>query len=128
MEQNYIYKLYEANKIIELEKEFEKVYSPEIKVVVYMEPSQKALNIIIADRLFKLIKAYKATDFDCKPIVDGYLPFMYQDMPKSEKCCDDADVRRFYLRFLKRNFETFIADFKAQLLEQANSDLGETVN
>lgn len=127
MQKDYIYQLYKQNKIIELEREFEQKFSCQIKVVVYMAPSQKALNIIIADRTFKLIKEYKATDFDCKPVKEDSLHFMYQDMPKSEKCCDDAEVRKFYLRFMKRNFETFIDDFKSHLIAQANSDLGETV-
>ena len=128
MQKDYIYQLYKQNKIIELEREFENTYSPEIKVVVYMASSQRELNIIITDRTFKLIIAYKATDFDCKPVKEDCLHFLYQDMPKSEKCCDDADVRKFYLRFMKRNFTTFIEDFKTQLMEQANSDLGETVS
>lgn len=127
MQKDYIYQLYKQNKIIELEREFEQKFSCQIKAVVYMEPSQKVLNIIIADRTFKLIKAYKATDFDCEPRKEGFEPYIYQGLPLSEKCCDDTEVRKFYLRFMKRNFETFIDDFKSYLIAQANSDLGETV-
>lgn len=125
MEKDYIYQLYKQNKIIELEKAFESEFSKQIKTVIIMEPSQKVLDIIITDRLFKLIKAFRATDFDCEPFKDNLLPYMYKDMPKSEKYADAEEVRRFYLRFMAKNFNTYKADFKAQLIEQADLDLGE---
>lgn len=120
--ENYIYELYKKNAIIKLEKEIEQTY-PLVKASVAMSPSQKQLRIVLTDRNFHFIAGYEATDFDCKPVEQCYLPFGFDKLPKSEKCCDDVYFRRFYLRFMNNEFDTFYEDYKAHQLELVDKDL-----
>ena len=82
--ENYTYELAKQNKIVELEKEFEKEYS-QIKVSVYLHMNQKDIIIVICDRAFHFIKAFIASDFDCKHYKEDYLHQMYKELPKSDK-------------------------------------------
>ena len=120
--ENYIYELSKKNGVVKLEEAIEKTYS-QVKASVFMKASQRELYIIIADRCFHFIKAYEATDFDCKPIKQCYLPFGLDKLPESVKTCDDEYMRRFYLRFMKKEFESFYADYKAYQLELVDKDL-----
>ena len=65
--ENYIYELSKKEGIKKLEGEIEKTYQ-QVKATVFMKASQREMYIIIADRCFHFIKAYEASDFDCKPI------------------------------------------------------------
>ena len=122
--ENYIYELYKKGGIIELEKKIENTGNKLLKASVSMRPSQTQLLIVITDRHFHLIKAYEATEFDCKPIEQCCLPYGYDKLPKSEKgYCDDADFRKFYLRFMKNEFDTYYEDYKAHQLKLVDKDL-----
>ncbi len=120
--ENYIYELSKNNGIKKLEETIEKDYQ-QVKVSVFMKASQREMYIIIADRCFHFIKAYEASDFDCKSIEQCYLPFGLEKLPESVKTCDDAYMRRFYLRFMKKEFETYYDDYKAHQLELVDKDL-----
>ena len=120
--ENYTYELAKQNKIIELEKSLEREY-PEIKVSGYLHRNQKDIIIVICDRAFHFIKAYVATDFDCKHFKEDYLHQMYKELPKSDKYASDKEIRQFYLRFMKNNFETYYDDYKAYQLKLIDEDL-----
>jgi len=119
---NYIYELYKKNGIIKLEKALEDTYT-RAKASVRMQPSQKELRIVITDRNFHFIAAYEASDFNCKAILQSYLPFGLDKLPKSESTCDDETIRKFYLRFMKNEFETYYEDYKAYQLNLIEKDL-----
>ena len=120
--ENYIYELYKKKGIVELEKEIEQTY-PLVKAAVMMKPSQKQLSIVLTDRIFHFIAAYEASDFDCKPVEQCFLPYGFDELPKSEKCSDDKEIRKFYLRFMKREFETYYEDYKNYQLKLVDEDL-----
>ena len=119
---NYIYELYKKDGIKKLENELEKTYIV-VKATVTMQPSQRQLRIVLTDRNFHFIAAYEATDFDCKPIEQCYLTYGLDKLPKSEKCSDAETIRKFYLRFMKKEFETYYEDYKAHQLELVDKDL-----
>ena len=125
--ENYVYELAKQNKIIELEKALEKEY-PETKVSAYLHMNQKDAIIVICDRAFHFIKAYIASDFDCKHFKEDYLHQMYKELPKSSKYASDKEIRQFYLRFMKRNFETYYDDYKAHQLKLVDEDLDYSKN
>ena len=120
--ENYIYELFKKKGIIELEKEIEVTY-PLVKATVMMQPSQRQLRIVLTDRVFHFIAAYEASDFDCKPIEQCYLPYGLDKLPKSEKSCDDETIRKLYLRFMNREFDTFYEDYKNHQLKLVDKDL-----
>lgn len=120
--ENYVYELAKQNKIVELEKAFEKEY-PQIKVTAYLHINQKDIMVIICDRAFHFIKAYVASNFDCQPMKYDYLHQMYKELPRSDKHCNDKDIRQFYLRFMKKEFETYYEDYKANQLKLVDEDL-----
>ncbi len=122
--ENYIYELYKKGGIAKLEDKIENIGDKLLKASVLMRPSQSELLIVITDRRFHFIKAYEATDFDCKPVEQCFLSFGFDKLPKSEKgYCDNADFRRFYLRFMKNEFETYYDDYKAHQLKLVDKDL-----
>ena len=122
--ENYIYELYKKGGIRELEDKIENIGDKLLKASVTLRPSQRELLIVITDRRFHFIKAYEATDFDCKPVEQCYLSYGYDKLPKSDKgYCDDATFRRFYLRFMKNEFETYYEDYKTHQLELVDKDL-----
>lgn len=123
--ENYIYELSKKAGIKKLEEEIEKTY-PQVKVCVFMKASQRAMYIIIADRCFHFIKAYEASDFDCVPANQSRLPYGIDKLPQSDKACDDATIRKFYLQFMKNNFETYRDDYIKHINELADEDLGIT--
>ena len=82
--------------------------------------------LIIADRAFSYVKGYYLKDFDCEPIKENYIPAEFKKMNKSDNHCDDAEIRRFYLRFMAKMFPTYKEDFKEHINNQAKYDLGET--
>ena len=125
---DYIWELSKQNKVVEFQNNLEAESPSGIKVVAYIGPSQRDLYIAIADRSFKLIKTFKATDFDCCAIKDDMIPYHFEHMQKSEKCVDEEEVRRFYLRFMNKNFKTYKDDYKAHLDEKVALDFGETTS
>lgn len=120
--ENYIYELYKKGGIRKLENELEAAYN-QVKAVVIMQPSQRQLLIVLTDRSFHFINAYEATKFDCKQTKQCYLPYQLDKLPKSEKSCDDETIRKFYLRFMNREFDTFYEDYKNHQLELVDKDL-----
>ena len=128
MAKDYISRLVVEDKIGALEDAFENEFSlcPKLKAVVYRVPDGKSINIVLADRGLNFIKAYKATEFNCSPISKDLLPDEFREVPRSRMSCDDGDVRKFYLRFMKKTFDTYAADYKANLNRQAEYDLAET--
>lgn len=120
--EHYIYELYKRGGIIKLEEEIEKTLV-QVKAGVSMLPSQTGLRIVLTDRCFHFISAYSVTDFDCKPVEQCFLPFGFDKLPKSDKSCDDDYIRKFYLRFMKNEFDTFYEDYKAHQLELVDKDL-----
>lgn len=122
--ENYIYELYKNNDIAKLEDRIENIGDGLLKASVTLRPSQRELLIVITDRSFHFIKAYDATEFDCQPIEQNFLPWGFDKLPKSENgYVDDATFRRFYLRFMKKNFETYYEDYKAYQLKLVDKDL-----
>lgn len=122
--ENYIYELYKKGGIIEFEKKIENIGGKPFKASVSMKPTQTELLIVITDRHFHFIKAFEATEFDCKPIEQCYLPYGYDKLPKSENgYCSDVEFRRVYLRFMKNEFDTFYEDYKAHQLKLVDKDL-----
>ena len=85
--------------------------------------NQKDIMIIICDIAFHFIKAYTASSFDCKPMKEDYLHQMYKELPKSDRHCNDKEIRQFYLRFMKNTFETYYDDYKAHQLKLVDEDL-----
>lgn len=120
--ENYIFELSKNNGMKKLELTIENSY-PQVKSTVLMKASQREIYIVLTDRCFHFIKAYEATDFDCKPIMQCYLPFGLDKLPESTKTCDDAYMRRFYLRFMKKQFDSYYEDYKAHQLELVDKDL-----
>lgn len=129
MAKNYIAQLFKENKQDDLEKALEQelALSP-IKAVVFRYSDSNEVIMILADRDFKLIKGYKATEFDCKPISNAVLPDQFKNMERSRMTFDDNSVRKFYLRFLKNKFPTYAADYRAYINKKADLDLGETAS
>lgn len=122
--ENYIYELYKNNGIAKLEDRIENIGDGLLKASVNLRPSQRELLIVITDRSFHFIKAYEVTDFDCKPIEQCYLAYGFDKLPKSANSyVDDANFRRFYLRFMKNEFETYYDDYKAHQLQLVDKDL-----
>lgn len=125
--ENYIYELYKKGGIINLEDKIENSGDKLLKASVTLKPSQRALLIVITDRRFHFIKAYEATDFDCKSVDQCYLAYGFDKLPKSEKgYVDDAEFRKFYLRFMKNQFETYYEDYRAHQLKLVDEDLNTT--
>ena len=124
--ENYIYELYKRNEIIKLENAIERAY-PQFKASIIMAPSQRQLYIALTDRKFHFVKAYIAEDFNCKPTEQRLLPYQLDNLPQSKTICDDESFRKFYLRFMNNNFETYKTDYKAYINEQAEKDLNESV-
>ena len=119
--ENYIYELSKKNGIKKLERELEETYK-HVKVSVQMKPSQRDLRIILTDRNFWFIAAYEVSDFNCKPIQQEFLPLGLDKLPKSGAACHDETIRRFYLRFMDNEFETFYEDYKAHQLKLVARD------
>ena len=120
--ENYIYELGKKNGVRKLEIALEEAY-PQVKVMITTLPSQRDLRLAITDRCFHLIAAYNLTDFDCKRVEQCFLPQGLNKLPKSEKTCDDETIRKFYLRFMKNEFETYYEDYKAHQLKLVDKDL-----
>ena len=125
--ENYTYELARQGKITVFENEFERAY-PEIKVSAYLHFNQKDIIIVICDRAFHFIKAYIASDFDCKHFKEDYLHQMYKALPKSEKYASDKDIRQFYLRFMKKTFDTYYVDYKEHQLKLIDEDFNISKN
>ena len=124
--ENYIYELYKKDGIAKLENKIENIGDGLLKASITMRPSQRELLIVVTDRSFHFIKAYETTDFDCKPIEQHFLPWGFDKLPKSEHSyVNDADFRKFYLRFMKNEFETYYDDYRAYQLELVDKDLDE---
>ena len=122
--ENYIYELYKINGIDKLEDKIENLGDGLLKASVTMRPSQRELLIVLTDRSFHFIKAFEATDFDCQPIEQNFLPWGFDKLPKSEHSyVNDEDFRRFYLRFMKKEFETYYEDYKNYQLKLVDKDL-----
>lgn len=124
-ETNYIYLVYKNNLIKEMEQEFE-IENPMSKATFKIDSNHKYIRIVVADRSFKFIKSYTASNFDCVADSLSMMDYSFKEHPKSEKTCLDSEIRKFYLRFMKKHFAEYIEDFKANLIKQADLDLGET--
>ena len=129
MAKNYVSQLFKENQEKKLERAFEQdlALSP-IKAVVFRYMDSNEMIIILADRGFKLIKGYKATEFDCKPISDAVLPDEFKGVEKSRMVIDNADVKRFYLRFMAKTFDSFASDYRKHINKLVDLDLGETTS
>ena len=120
--ENYTYELARQGKITVFENEFEKAY-PEIKVSAYLHFNNKDIIMAICDRNMHFIKAFAANDFDCQEFEGKYLPKQFKELPKSDKHISDKEVRQFYLRFMKKTFSSYYADYKAHQLKLIDEDL-----
>ena len=125
--ENYTYELARQGKIFDLEKAYEKEY-PQIKVSAYLHFNEKDIIMIVCDKYMHFIKAFIAKDFDCKEFEVKYLPQKLKELPKSDKYCDDNEIRKFYLRFMKSQFETYYSDYKKHQLQQIDQDFNISKN
>lgn len=129
MAKDYIYRLIKDQKLISLERSIELGFGSEIiKATVFRNADLNEITIVLADKYFKYIKAYRATEFDCYPIKQCALPYEYTDIPLSKSNTNDAEFRKFYLRFMKKTYDSFAADYRAYVSQQADLDLGETTS
>lgn len=127
MAKDYITRLKEQRKLDALESTIEDAFLSPVKAVVYTMPERSEIGIVITDRNFRYMGAYRATDFECRPFDKKALPYEFKDLPLSTMSCDSHEVRRVYLRFMKRTFESYADDYRAQLNKQADLDLGLAV-
>lgn len=108
---HYLYDLYAAGKLKELENAFEDTF--DVKAICALSLDQLHLRIVVADYLFQFVGAYTFTDFDC--MVWSGAPFGFQAMPKSEKKLNNQAVKNFYFQFMKNAFEHYDHDFRAKM-------------
>lgn len=110
---NYLFELYQDPKqelLRVMEQEFEKQY-PSTKAIFSMD-SDNFIRIAIFDRKLRLMNIYHATEFDC---VSSYstdiINPIFKDYPLSDKAIQDSIVRKFYLDFMKKHFESYEKDY-----------------
>lgn len=126
MAKNYIAQLIKDRKLGEFERSLELGFALDpIKAVAFRHGDLNEVIVVLTDRYFKLIKGYKVTEFNIRPIPDSALPYEFKDIRKSQIGCDDEDFKRFYLRFMAKRYNTFAADYKSLREKQTAYDLGE---
>jgi len=125
---DYIIKLTEQRKTKDLELAIEDAFLSPTKAVVFKMAEKSEICIVITDREFRCMGAFRASEFDCRPIDKKVLPYDYKDMPSSPISCHPPEVRRVYLRFMKKTFDTYASDYRTYLNKQADYDLGETTS
>ena len=103
---------------------FEDAFLSPVKAVVYKVVERNEICIVITDRDFRYMGSYLATEFDCRPFDKKALPYEFKDLPISTISCHGPEVRRVYLRFMKKTYESYVNDYREQLNKQADLDLG----
>lgn len=120
-EQNYIYEIFTKKLEKQIEQDFERDYPFTKATFTLNNPMFTQIVIRIFDRKLNYINTYIATEFDCKPAFEDD----YGNTISTTKL-DDADIRRWYLRWMgnNKNFPTYKTDFKKYINKVADEDLG----
>ena len=121
--ENYTYELDKQGGIIDFENAFEKKFA-DFKVSAHLHLDNKSILMYITDRKMHFVKAFCATDFDCEIFDEKYLPKDIIVLPKSDKHIYENDVRQFYLRFMKKTFDTYYNDYIANQTKLTKEDFG----
>jgi len=120
--ENYIYEIFKANKEYEMEHEFEKE-CPQIKAKFCVYPDQRSMRITLVQRSnFNYLGSFIATDFDC--VMEDEIPLEFGKLPKGDKIANPDAVRKWYLKYMNKNFTTYKEDYLNHITKQANEDLG----
>jgi len=118
-ENNYIYEIFSNKLEQEIEHDFETDY-PYVKATfVLNNPLFTQIVMRLFDRKQQYITTFVGTDFDCYNANEEKL-----DNNKSQTRLDNKEVKRWYLRWMKNHFDTYKADYIANINKVANEDLG----
>jgi len=116
-EKNYVLEIFKQDKIKEMILDFRKHFPSYSNSYFYnfdMTIKQNCLKLHVQDREYKLIKIYNITDYACD---QEYKSSYITDV-------DNQEVKKWYLRYMNKTFDTFKEDYTNHTLKKVNEDLG----
>ena len=117
----YIYEIYKKQKTQDMQLEFDKKFNM-MRARVDVLPDLEELRITVVDGMFKYIKSYIATDYDCVPM-GKEVPKLFKDLPKSSISFNDEEMKKFYLDYMKKNFKSYEKDYNDNQNTISNDNL-----